>query len=357
MSINKLSYVLLGDQKETSDQTKLVKNPLVSVLMITYNQAAYLEQAIMGVIEQQCDFRFELIIGEDASSDDTRKIALQHQQRYPEIIRVIYSSNNVGAKANTRRIFSLARGKYVAYCEGDDYWCSKHKLARQVEIIQRVDDTAVVHTDWVCSGRRRNGWKADWRNPMHRRVSPRLLEGDLFRWFYNPKILRTCTVLFRRSVVQESLESRIVSKEYPFGDVIRSAYVTSKWRVAYLPEITAVYRLSPGSVLRSGTRARLAYLRANLEFDTEARKYFSNRPDYPSAYRWEMSVGLFLWAIKGLDLHTASFALADIHAHFGPVDFLKAGWHSLMMRWPSLRRKRRTIPETDTQSSTSGPSA
>ena len=73
------------------------------------------------MINQICDFEFELIIGEDCSQDATRQIALDYERQYPDIIRVVYSDKNVGMNANSRRIFDQAKGKYVAYCEGDDF--------------------------------------------------------------------------------------------------------------------------------------------------------------------------------------------------------------------------------------------
>jgi len=354
---SKEPQTIFTEQSEVSSRTLLVQNPLVSVLMITYNHADYLAQAIEGVVSQQCDFPYELIIGEDASTDDTRKIALQYQRRYPEIIRVIYSAENVGAKANSNRILARAGGEYIAYCEGDDYWCSKHKLARQVALIQHDMQIAVVHTDWVRSRNGSGGWKVAWQKSVHRRVPRRLLEGNIFHTFHYPKILRTCTVLYRRNVVQECMASRLASKTYLFGDTVNAAYVTSKWRVAYLPEITAVYRLSPRSVLRSGIQARLAFLKSGLEFDTEARDFFSARSDYPRTYRWELSVGLFLWAIKARDVAAARFALTDICAHFGVFDFIKAGTQTLIMRWPSLRRQYRSTPSANNTGFIDGSSA
>lgn len=326
---------------ETSDSTRLVAAPLVSVLMITYNHAEYLAEAIEGIVSQQCDFPFELIIGEDASTDDTRKIALDFQRRYPEMIRVIHSAANVGMNSNGRRIFALARGEYVAYCEGDDYWCSRLKLARQVALIRDRADIGIVHTDWVRARRSVAGWKVGWNKSVHSHVPPALLEGDLFRTFHYPKILRTCTILLRRRTLQEFAGSRLADKLYKFGDAVLAAYTTSRWKVAYLPEVTAVYRESPNSALRSGKQARLDFLKSSLEFDTDARRFFCKRADYPQAYRWEVAVGLLLWSISARNPVTAQFALSDLRHHFGVIGFVAAGWRTLAMRRRTLQRQRR----------------
>jgi len=96
--------------------------PLVSVLMITWNHGAFVAQAIEGVVGQVCPFRFELLIGEDASGDETRAVCEDYQSRYPDIIRLIVAESNVGMHRNLARLWWRARGRYIALCEGDDYW-------------------------------------------------------------------------------------------------------------------------------------------------------------------------------------------------------------------------------------------
>lgn len=329
---------------EVSDPDRLAKQPLVSVLMITYNHAAYLAQAIEGVVSQQCDFPFELIIGEDASKDDSRSIALDYQRRYPHIVRVIYAPTNVGMNKNGRRVFARARGEFIALCEGDDYWCSVDKLAGQMALINHDVDVGIVHTDWVRSRNGSDGWTVAWRKSVHRRVPRVLLEGDIFSVFYYPKILRTCTVLVRKAIIEECDGSELGRKDYKFGDTVLAAYVTSRWKVAYLPVIAAVYRESPNSVLRSGKRARLEFLKSALEFDMEARRFFAKRDDYPQAYRWELAIGLLLWSIRARDGGAARFAWFDIWQHFSPWRFMVAAWKTAMLRRPTLLRQLRAGP-------------
>lgn len=328
------------DAMEVSDKDRLAKIPLVSVLMVAYNHADYIAEAIEGVVSQQCDFPFELVIGEDNSRDETKNIVMNYQLRYPSIIRVVHSATNVGAGANFQRIVSKARGEYVAFCDGDDHWCAPHKLAAEVELIRNNPDVGVVHTDWVRSHIVGGRWIVCWEKCVHRRVPKRLLEGDVFRTFHYPKILRSCTVLFRRSIVLECAASELGRKKYKFGDAVLAAYTTSRWKIAYLPEVTAVYRESPNSALRSGKQARVDFLKSSLEFDTDARHFFADQASYPKAYRWEVAVGLFLWSISARNVEAAKFALADISAHFGIVGFIAAGWHTMMMRRPTLHRQR-----------------
>ena len=125
---------------EASDPCRLVKEPLVSVMMSTFNHEKYLGQAIESVLDQQRTFPIELIIAEDCSSDETRKIAFAYQKRAPESIRVLYSERNVGMHANGRRARFAARGKYGAWCEGDDFWHRQDKLSLQIPVLEENRD-------------------------------------------------------------------------------------------------------------------------------------------------------------------------------------------------------------------------
>ena len=117
--------------------------PLVSVRVITYNHEKYIAQCIEGILMQKTDFPFEIIIGEDCSTDDTRKIVLEYGEKYPEKIRVIISEKNVGAVQNTLRVGDACRGKYQAYCEGDDYWIDPLKLQKQVDLMESDPDMSL----------------------------------------------------------------------------------------------------------------------------------------------------------------------------------------------------------------------
>ena len=89
--------------------------PLVSVKMLTYNHEPYIAKAIECVLAQKTNFAFELVIGEDCSTDGTREIVFDYAQRFPEIIRVITSDQNVGMKKNSKRVNAALRGKYIAW--------------------------------------------------------------------------------------------------------------------------------------------------------------------------------------------------------------------------------------------------
>lgn len=306
--------------------------PLVSVLMIVYNQEAYLVEAIEAVVQQQCDFQFELIIGEDGSTDSSLQIALDYQRRYPEIIRVLHGGSNLGMNGNSRRVRAAARGQFLSWCEGDDYWCHAKKLAMQASVLLKRADVGAVHTDWVRSKMDNGNWKVDWVHAVHRRVPRSLLEGDLLETFHNPLILRTCTLMFRKAIADQVDASCFGKKSYDFGDAVTSLFITANWKVAYLPVVSAVYRVSPGSALRSGVDARIRFLKSSLEFDTDARTYMQGDSRYPEAYRWELLVGLALWSLRGRDLSSFAFATRRLASDFTIPGFIRAAIHTTWMR-------------------------
>lgn len=118
-------------------KSEIKQKVVVSVLMTSYNQAKYIKDAIEGVLMQQTNFNIELLIGEDAGNkDNSLEICREYEKKYPEIIRVIYDGKNHGMVANEQRLIDLAKGKYIAFCEADDYWIDPLKLQKQVDILE-----------------------------------------------------------------------------------------------------------------------------------------------------------------------------------------------------------------------------
>lgn len=109
----------------------------VSVLMITYNHEKYISQALESILSQQVCFEYEIVIGEDCSKDNTRKIILEYLRKHPDKIRLLSQEKNLGMLRNYTRTFKECKGKYIAVLDGDDYWISPDKLQRQVDYLCR----------------------------------------------------------------------------------------------------------------------------------------------------------------------------------------------------------------------------
>jgi glycosyltransferase involved in cell wall biosynthesis len=228
--------------------------PLASVEMITYNHASYIRKAVEGVLSQQTDFPFELVIGEDCSTDQTREIVLEYQRRYPQIVRVITGDTNVGMHRNVVRTHEASRGEFVAFCEGDDFWHDPAKLQTQVAFLASNPDYGLVHCNYnlfeTADGRIR-------RNMIR---SPENLNDNNA---YQEVLLRrrrifTLTVCLRRKllarVVREHPECTDV--RWPMGDTQRWLEVCRLAKVKYLPRAMATYNALPDSASQSRNPAK-----------------------------------------------------------------------------------------------------
>src|SRR4051812_40259185 len=144
------------------------RDPYVSVHMITFNHERYIAQAIESVLAQNAPFPIELVIGEDASTDGTRAIVEEYCRRYPGTVRACLRERNLGFRRNFIDTLRACRGRYVALLEGDDYWLSPDKLARQAEVLDVNPDVA------LCSARARvvyeGGDREPWEYPIWQRT-------------------------------------------------------------------------------------------------------------------------------------------------------------------------------------------
>lgn len=187
--------------REICDTDRLAKSPVVSVAMITYNHEPFIANAIEGVINQETEYPFELIIGEDCSTDSTREIVLQYQQRYPQVIRVLVSDNNVSSRMNGLRTRLRARGKYLAFCEGDDHWHAPDKLQIQVDYMETHPAVGLVHSDVHTATE--NGKTVIYNTLKTKKISNQT-KSDIFLdiVFRDYRIFK-CTVLMRRQLERQ----------------------------------------------------------------------------------------------------------------------------------------------------------
>jgi len=128
---------------------------LVSIHCLTYNHEKYIEDAIISFLEQQTNFNYEILIHDDASTDRTPDIIREYQKKYPDLIKPIYQTENQYSKAEIsvdKINIDRARGKYIAICEGDDYWIDKNKLQKQVDYMESHPECSLcVHAGYFVS--------------------------------------------------------------------------------------------------------------------------------------------------------------------------------------------------------------
>ncbi|NKQ12765.1 glycosyltransferase family 2 protein [Pseudomonas sp. SST3] len=125
------------------------RDPLLSIVCLAYNHADFISETLDGFLLQETDFPFEVIVHDDASTDGTAAIIRDYAKRYPSVIKPIYQQENQycqGIPFSTR-LFAQAHGKYIAYCEGDDYWTDPHKLQIQVDFLEHHHDYVITYHD------------------------------------------------------------------------------------------------------------------------------------------------------------------------------------------------------------------
>jgi len=188
------------------------KTPLVSVLVVTYNQEAYITQTLESLLMQDCAFPYEILIGEDCSTDGTRELCQSMAAKYPDRIRLFLNEKNKGFITNYFDILEHAQGKYLADCGGDDYWIRPDKLRLQVEILENHPDVSMVFGNWQMFHQKngqletdRSGIRDDWYHPE--RIGTKAAEDYLNKRNFPRMVLSTA--LFRTDLTQALIE------EYP----------------------------------------------------------------------------------------------------------------------------------------------
>lgn len=169
---------------------------VVSVCMITYNHENYIKQAIEGVLMQQTSFPIELIIGEDCSTDNTRKICIEYQAKYPDIVRLILPEKNLGIKRNFIETMQAAKGNFIALCEGDDYWTDALKLQKQVDFLEANSEYSLCCHRYKIYDEVSKQWDVDYGDELFKSSK----EGITFNNSLNLKtwLTKSMTLMFRR---------------------------------------------------------------------------------------------------------------------------------------------------------------
>lgn len=170
-------------------------NPLVSVCMITYKHEKYIEEAINGVFSQEVNFPIEFIIANDNSPDETENIINRIIQNHPsgKMIRYIRHSENIGAIPNFYFALKQARGKYIAICEGDDYWINSKKLTMQINFLENNPDFSASFHDVLMKNK---DVKISFTNNRKNEINETVFFKDLIQATW---LIPTCSFVFRKS--------------------------------------------------------------------------------------------------------------------------------------------------------------
>jgi glycosyltransferase involved in cell wall biosynthesis len=233
----------------------------VSVVMITYNHSLYIKQAIESILSQVTDFEFELVISNDKSTDDTDAIIRETIASNPNGHKVKYYNNpvNLGMMPNSVAALEKASGKYIALCEGDDYWCDDQKLQIQADFLENNPDFSLCfHNVYLLTG---TEFKED--NPRKKIVEITTIK-DLAKNNY----IHTPSVMYRNNL----FELPKYFSEAPIGDYFLHMLNAQHGKIKYMDKIMSVYRIHNTSYWSSKKEAEQRLIM--IDFLNKLKTYF-----------------------------------------------------------------------------------
>ena len=207
--------------------------------MITYNHENFIREAIEGVLMQKTTFPIELIIGEDCSTDKTRKIVVEYFEKYPAIVKPQLPHKNRGMQNNFISIFKATQGKYIAMCEGDDYWADPYKLQKQVDFLEANEEYSICfHPVKV--------WKENEKTMVDDVITREVPETTTILDLAEGNYIHTPSVVFRKN--EEVLDVFENMGSLPVGDYVLHMLNAKYGKIKKLPEVMGVYRVHDGGV-------------------------------------------------------------------------------------------------------------
>ena len=250
----------LGDNKPVNQI-----NPLVSITVATYQHANYIKQCLEGILMQKTNFLYEVIIGEDGSIDGTQEICKEYAEKYPDRIRLYIRDRKLsqfvtedGKVTRFNGIWNRmsARGKYIAWCEGDDYWTDPLKLQKQVDFLEGHPEYGLCYTKVRYFHQATKRFIKTWGGPY-------TCFDDLFK----RNTIPTLTVLLRRSLYNQYIaEIQPELQKWRMGDYPMWLWFAHESSIKFMPEVTGVYRILTNSASHSNEFERnLCFVRSGLD--------------------------------------------------------------------------------------------
>ena len=209
-----------------------MSSTLFSVAVLTYNQEKYIAQTLDSILSQNHNFLYEIVIGEDCSTDNTRTIIEQYAKKYPNIVKPIYNNPNLGLLRNYYNVISHCSGKYIMECAGDDYWLPG-KVKVQIEFMEKNSDVCMCYGNVKCFKESKNTFLEKTCGGIKETFED-LLKGNS---------VPTPTVCFKKEMLNEYLnEINPLEQQWLMEDYPMWLYFSHKSKLKYLDETFAVYR-------------------------------------------------------------------------------------------------------------------
>ncbi|HJC76143.1 glycosyltransferase [Alistipes sp.] len=263
----------------------MITEPLVSVCCLTYNHVKYVGQCLEGFACQKTNFPFEILIHDDASQDDTQNVILEFAAKYDsEVVKPICQKINQfsqGISPLRQILLPRVKGKYIALCEGDDYWTDPLKLQKQVDFLEAHPEYGMCYTQ--CVSYRQNTGKFD-RTPWG---GPNESLESLLRMNTVP----TLTVMFRADLLRAYVaEIRPHERDWLMGDYPMWLYFAGNSKIKFLNATTGVYRvLSDSASHASAWQQRIRFIDSTWDI----QRFYIERYGIPAEFA-EFEQGLVL---------------------------------------------------------------
>ncbi len=227
-----------------------IKQSIISICCITYNHEKYIRQTLDSFLMQKTNFEFEIVIHDDASTDNTANIIKEYEAKYPNIFNALYQIENQRSKysggMNPRFNYPRAKGKYIALCEGDDYWTDPYKLQKQVDFLEANQEYTGAYTDTLeLKEGKLNLWRENLKPSM-----------KLYDVINISSPFHTSSFLFRKEAINLGDFAKFVSM--PSGDMVLFALVASKGALAKVKCEPTVYRKHEGGVTNSNVNKSIS---------------------------------------------------------------------------------------------------
>jgi glycosyltransferase involved in cell wall biosynthesis len=229
--------------------TQVKNNPMVSVCVVTYNHVNYIKQCLDGILNQKIDFDVEILLGDDASTDGTREICVEYARKYPDKIKLFlhHRENNIkiGGKPTGRFNFLYnlysAQGKYIALCDGDDYWTDAAKLQMQVVFLENNCEYEMCFTNTRIID--------DLGNVKHEEF----IKGVLKTTYHHKDMPIWSPALTR---VFKNRDFNILNGKVPGVDDFMLVYQSTLGKIKYFKKITSSYRVHDKGIYSLISRAK-----------------------------------------------------------------------------------------------------
>lgn len=228
--------------------------PKVSVCVISYNQEAYIKNCLDSILSQNTKFDVEVVVGEDCSTDDTATI-LSQMALSNKNIRVLDNTKNLGVLPNFIRTLKSCNGKYIAFCEGDDYWIDENKIQKQVDFLEENPQYGGVCGEIISLDVERN---TEEKQPLKKERAINFEEIIL------KNKIHSNTILFRKALL--NVDDLDVIKDLSIGDWYLHLLITKEKPYYYLPEYFALYRVHNQGIFSKRTEFFKSYQKARLIF-------------------------------------------------------------------------------------------